>query len=178
MTIQSIAETLNKNIILFQFIFGLVVRLFSSVAVSKVKNKLSILSNGGQVVKCSTTATEKILRWNSFCFVVCGCASRGVGAHSCVRLCDSHIPQTQGEVMMNIFSPVLWHLFVYIPDMLHGDRVTDTISLPGLSVHHSVPLAHLDLSTSSQIDRGQCWSVEMVVVPKQYNVWSRPVLSL
>lgn len=89
------------------------------------------------------------------CVAACGCVSRGVGAHSCVFVWFTHSTGLRRGHDEHI-SPIVRHLFVYIPDMLQGDRETDTISLPGLSVHHSMPLANHNLSTSSQIDRGWC----------------------
>lgn len=107
-------------------------------------------------------STEQLLRgfcgeivFVKCCVAACGCVSRGVGAHSCVCVWFTHSTGLRRGHDERI-SPIEWHLFVYIPDMLQGDRETDTIILPGLSVHHSMPPAPHNLSTTSQIDRGWC----------------------
>ena len=83
------------------------------------------------------------------CVCVCVSVSRGVGAHSWACLCDSHIPQTQGEVMMSIFLQSCGtSLFTYQTCSGETEWLTQW-ALPGLSVHHSRPPAHRSSSVQA-----------------------------
>lgn len=83
-----------------------------------------------------------------------GCVSRDVVAHSCVNVCAfvrfTHSTGLRRGHDENI-STIVRYFFVYIPDVLPGDGATDTMSFPGLSVHHSMSPPHHKISTNSQI---------------------------